>query len=198
MGVVTTGVNTDSHEGVARGGLGSVLAEVRLPDLTVLDCVWILARPGAGPSATYAEATHRDQLLAGRDPVALDVWAAKHVLLPEIVKNGYTFQDYGPFQDPDNPDSVFRRYLDRSLVELLRAGVPATNDPAAVQLHVWAGDQDADGDVDEADMGEFAGCLAGPGQTSDPACQAFDSDDDGDVDLFDASRLQRIFTGPQS
>ncbi len=198
MGVVTTGVNTDSHEGVARGGLGSVLAEVRLPDLTVLDCIWVLARPGAGPPATYAEATPRDQLLAAFDPVALDVWAAKHILLPEIVRNGYTVDDYGPFQDPDNPDSVFRRYLDRSLAELLRAGIPATNDSAAVQLHVWMGDHDTDGDVDEVDTGELVQCLTGPGTIMQPLCQTFDSDNDEDVDFFDASRFQRVFGGPQS
>lgn len=198
MGVVTTGFNTDSHNAVARGGLGSVLAEVRLPDLTVLDCVWILARPGAGPSATYAEATHRDQLLAGRDPVALDVWAAKHILIPEIARNGYTIDDYGQSQDPDNPDSVFRRYLDRSLAELLRASIPATNDPTAVQLHVWAGDHDADGDVDEIDTGGLVQCLTGPGAITQPSCQAFDSDGDEDVDLLDASRFQRVFGGPQS
>ena len=195
MGVVTTGVNTDSHNGVGRGGLGSVMAEVRVPDLTVLDCIWVLARPGTGPAASYAAATRRDQLLAAFDPVALDVWAAKHVLMPEIVSNGYTGNDYGQNQDPDNPDSVFRRYLDRSLAELLRAGIPATNDPAAVELHVWVGDHDLDGDVDEIDTVELIQCLTGPGTINQPSCQAFDSDDDGDVDLFDASRFQRVFTG---
>ena len=198
MGVVTQDLNTDSHNGVARGGLGSVLAEVRVPDLTVLDCIWVLARPGAGPSAAYPETTRRNRLLASCDPVALDVWAAKHILMPAILEDGYTIEDYGPFQDPDNPDSMFRQYLDRSLAELLRAGVPATNDPAAVRLHVWAGDQDADGDVDELDTGGFAHCLAGPGTVIQPSCQAFDSDDDEDVDLFDASRFQRVFSGPQS
>jgi len=198
MGVVTTGVNTDSHNGVARGGLGSVLAEVRVPDLTVLDCIWVLARPGLGPAASYSAATNRNQLLAAFDPVALDVWAAKHVLLPEIVGNGYTVEDYGLTQDPDNPDSVFRRYLDRSLAELLRAGIPAGNDPAAVRLHVWAGDHDADGDIDDLDTVGLVQCLTGPGTITQPSCQPFDSDNDEDVDLLDASRFQLLYGGPQS
>ncbi len=197
MGVVTQGLNTDSHNGVGRGGLGSVLAQVRTPDLTILDCIWILARPGAGPSASYTAATRRDQLLAARDPLALDVWAAKNVLVPEIVRNGYTLEAYGPLQDPDNPDSVFRRYLDRTMAELLQAGIPATNDPAAVELHVWTGDQDADGDIDAADVGGLASCLTGPNGATEPACRAFDSDNDADADLLDLSRFQRAFTDSQ-
>jgi len=197
MGVVTSGISTDSHNGVGRGGLGSVMAEVRVPDLTVLDCIWVLARPGTGPAASYAAATRRDQLLAAFDPVALDAWAAKHILLPEIVRNGYTVDDYVQTQDPDNPDSVFRRYLDRSLAELQRADIPSSNDPADVQLHVWAGDHDADGDVDAIDTIGLAQCLTGPGTIMQPSCQAFDSDDDEDVDLLDASRFQRVFGGPQ-
>ena len=197
MGVVTTGINTDSHLGVARGGLGSVMAEVRVPDLTILDCIWVLAIPGlnGGPPAPYTAATRRDQLLAAFDPVALDVWAAKHILVPEIVKNGYTVDDYGSLQDPDNPDSVFRRYIDRSLAELLKAGIPATNDPAAVRL-VLAGDYDADGDVDGIDTSGLVQCLAGPGTITQPSCLTFDSDADEDVDLFDASRFQLMFGEP--
>jgi uncharacterized protein (DUF362 family) len=196
MGVVTTGIYTDSHLGVARGGLGSVMAEVRLPDLTVLDCIWVMAHPGLGPEALYDQASRRDQLVASADPVALDMWAAKNILIPQIEANGYSNTQYAA-QDPDNSNSVFRGYLDRSLAELLRAGIPASNDPAAVQLHVWVGDYDADGDVDEVDTGGLVQCLTGPGTITPPSCQAFDSDEDGDVDLFDASRFQRVFTGPQ-
>jgi hypothetical protein len=134
-------------------------------------------------------------LLAAFDPVALDVWAAKHILVPEIVKNGYTVDDYGSLQDPDNPDSVFRRYIDRSLAELLKVGIPATNDPAAVRL-VLAGDYDADGDVDGIDTSGLVQCLAGPGTITQPSCLTFDSDADEDVDLFDASRFQLMFGEP--
>ena len=66
-----------------------MLADVRAPDLNILDCVWILARPGYGPSASYAEATRRDLLLASTDPLVLDRWAVKHVLMPQIIANGY-------------------------------------------------------------------------------------------------------------
>ncbi|MDO8631259.1 MAG: DUF362 domain-containing protein, partial [Phycisphaerales bacterium] len=137
MGVITQSLGTESHNGVGRGGLGSVLAEVRVPDLTILDCIWVLARPGWGPSASYTQASRRDQLVAGTDPVALDVWAVKNILVPQILANGYTVADYASTQDPDDPDSTFRRYLDRSMNEMLAAGIPTTNDYNAVRLFVY-------------------------------------------------------------
>ena len=131
MGVITQSLSTDSHNGVGRGGLGSVLADVRMPDLTILDCIWVLARPGSGPSASYAQSSRRDQLVAGFDPVALDAWAVKNILVPQITANGYAMY---PAQDPDNPAGTFRMYLDRSMNELLAAEVPSTNDYLAVRL----------------------------------------------------------------
>jgi hypothetical protein len=136
MGVVTQALSTNSHNRVDWGGLGSVLAEVRVPDLTVLDCIWILARPGLGPAASYAQASRRDQLVASADPVALDLWVVKNILIPQIEANGYTNTQYAA-QDPDDPQSTFRRYLDRSMSEMLAAGIPTTNDPTAFRLHVW-------------------------------------------------------------
>jgi uncharacterized protein (DUF362 family) len=137
MGVVTTALSTDSHYGVARGGLGSLLSEVRMPDLNILDCIWILARPGLGPSAAYTSATRCDKLVASRDPVALDIWAVKNVLSPQVIANGYTAEQYGFRLDPDDPTSIFRAYLDKSMSEMLAAGIDATNDYRAVALHTF-------------------------------------------------------------
>ncbi len=139
MGVVTMDwlLGTDSHNGVGRGGLGSLMAEVRRPDLTILDCIWILARPGNGPYAAYADASRRDQLVAGTDPVALDVWAVKNILIPQIIANGYGYSSYAGTQNPDNPTSVFRNYLDKSMNELLLGGIDTTNDYNSVVLREW-------------------------------------------------------------
>jgi hypothetical protein len=61
-----------------------MIAGVRAPTLSILDCTWV----SAGSLAGYpAETTTRlNQLLASRDPVALDYWASKHLLYP-IDKN---------------------------------------------------------------------------------------------------------------
>lgn len=195
MGVVTRTQGTDSHAAVGRGGMGTILAEVRMPDLTILDCIWILARPGYGPSASYSQASRRDQLVASRDPVALDVWAAKYIMIPQIIENGYSYEDYHYTQDPDNPNSVFRRYMDRSMSEMLAAGIPTTNDYNAVRLHVWAGDADRDGDVDISDFSTFTSCFGGSGTPCDGECCAVDFDGDGDVDIADFSTLATNFTG---
>jgi len=136
MGVVTNALGTNAHDSVGMGGMGTFLAEVRRPNLSILDAIWILARPGDGPSASYDAATRCDRLIAGTDPIALDVWAAKFVLVPQILANG--FSSY-PDQDPDDPTGIFRQYLDRSMNQLLAAGIPATNDYTAVALHVFGG-----------------------------------------------------------
>jgi len=196
MGVITQSLNTDSHEGVRRGGLGAVMADVRMPDVTILDCIWIQARPGLGPAATYGEATRHDRLLAGVDPVALDAWAAKFVMIPAILENGYTLSDYDAKQNPDNPDSVFRQYLDRSMNELLLSGIVTTNDYNAVHMHQWMGDADRDGDVSLTDAGGFVPCSSGPEESVDSPCVVFDSDGDADVDLQDFAEFQLLFTGP--
>ena len=194
MGVVTRNLGTNSHNSVEFGGMGSILAEVRMPDLTILDCIWILARPGWGPQAGYANASFRNQLVAGTDPIALDMWAAKHVLLPQIQENGYSLEAYEHTQSPDNPESVFRLYLDRSMQALLRADKLVTNDYGAVRLRTWSGDSDRDGDVDLADLAQLEGCLAGPANGVDEACQAFDADADGLITLADFANFQNLFT----
>ncbi len=196
MGVVTRELGTDAHAAVGRGGMGTVLAQVRLPDLTILDCIWILARPGLGPAAGYAQASRRNQLAAGTDPIALDLWAVRHILIPQIEQNGYRPEDYRDTQDPDNPDSIFRKYLDRSMTQLLASGVPCTNDESRIRVRVWMGDADADGDVDLTDQASFVSCRSGPGAEPPTACRVHDGDEDGDVDLRDAAAFQRTFTGP--
>jgi hypothetical protein len=143
MGVVTKSLSTDSHARIKYGGLGSFMAEARMPDLTILDCIWILARPGEGPWSYYHTASRRDQLVASTDPVALDAWATKFIMVPQILENG--FASY-PDQDPDNPTGDFRSYLDNSMNELLLEGIDTTNDYNAVNLHVrgQVGPQDRD------------------------------------------------------
>jgi hypothetical protein len=59
---------------------GKMVASVKSPVLNILDCIWVshLALRGHPPENT----TRVDQILASQDPVALDYWAAKHILYP--------------------------------------------------------------------------------------------------------------------
>jgi len=136
VGTMTTGLGTNTHAAVRNGAIGTFLARVRMPDLNILDCTYILAIPSAGPGCSYAQATRAGVLVASRDPVALDLWATTHVLVPAFVANGYT--DY-PAQDPADPSSTFRSYLDLTAERLLAAGITVTNDPASITAHIRRG-----------------------------------------------------------
>jgi hypothetical protein len=59
---------------------GEMITKIRAPVLNVLDCIWVtqVAWAGYPPEKT----TRLDQLLASVDPIALDYWAAKHLLYP--------------------------------------------------------------------------------------------------------------------
>jgi uncharacterized protein (DUF362 family) len=60
---------------------GKMFSLVRMPDLNIVDCIWVTYQQnhsGYPPSTT-----HRNNiLLAGLDPVALDYYGSKHILLP--------------------------------------------------------------------------------------------------------------------
>ncbi|MFX0210892.1 MAG: DUF362 domain-containing protein, partial [Candidatus Hodarchaeota archaeon] len=88
MGVQTEIVNgglANGHETVATGGMGTLMVELGLPTLNIIDAIWVNANPFpskfTGPSTSYSVATRVNTLLAGVDPIALDYWAAKHILI---------------------------------------------------------------------------------------------------------------------
>ena len=128
MGVVTDSLSTNSHLGIGYGILGAVIGEIRPADLNILDATWINANPYSGPATTYSGATRRDELVASTDPVALDRWSVKNILIPGFVSNGYSPPWPSPSAAPDDPSSAFRLYLDRSMNYILGAGYQVTND----------------------------------------------------------------------
>jgi hypothetical protein len=134
MGLVTRELDTNSHGAIANGLMGAVMAEIRPPDLNILDAVWINAHPGSGPWTSYGQATRRNELVASVDPVAADIWAVTEILIPAFMDNGYVSW---PMADPTDGNSRFREYLDRSMLQLLSAGYDTTNDLEAVNLYSW-------------------------------------------------------------
>jgi uncharacterized protein (DUF362 family) len=59
---------------------GRMMASVRTPVLNILDCIWVSYQSvDGGPGSSPYRA---NQIVASQDPVALDYWAAKHVLYP--------------------------------------------------------------------------------------------------------------------
>jgi hypothetical protein len=139
MGVVTTELNTGSHAGVAGGLMGAVMGELGPPDLNILDCIWVDGHPFSGPQTGWALSTRLDTLVASTDPIALDIWATKNILVPEFIANGYPPPWSNPSPDPDDPNSNFRIYLDNSMDKLLARGYAVTNDYDDIDVHWWDG-----------------------------------------------------------
>jgi len=134
MGVVTTGLSTNSHSAARYGLLGAAMAEVRPPDLNILDAIWINADPFTGPSTSYAGATRRNELVASTDAVAADMWSVTNILIPGFLGNGFTPPWPQPDATPGDPSSDFRQYLDSSMSALNTAGFPSTNDLDQIDL----------------------------------------------------------------
>jgi uncharacterized protein (DUF362 family) len=162
MGLVTNNLDTKSHGAVRNGLMGAVMAEVRAPDLNILDCIWINANPYTGPENSYGNASRRDELVASTDPVAADMWAVTNILIPAFLDNGYTPPWPDPDATPDDPSSDFRTYLDRSMSELLAAGFEVTND--LDHIDGYSSDLPraifADG-LESADTGNWSGVSGG-------------------------------------
>lgn len=114
--------------------MGTEMAQTRVPTLNIIDAIWINATPGGGPLTPYANASRVNIIAAGRDPVALDYWAAKNILVPAAKKLGYKNVDC---LDPDVARSgYFGSWLRLSMKELQRAGYPSTVDMDAVNITV--------------------------------------------------------------
>jgi hypothetical protein len=133
MGVGSDKLGTGSHASVGRGGMGTAMAQTRMPVLNILDATWVHANPGKGPRTTYAEATRANVLMASSDPVALDYWATKHVLMQAAQAIGHN--DLSGI-DPDNETAGFGNWLRLSMQELQKAGRQATVNENQMNIYV--------------------------------------------------------------
>ncbi|MDD1748720.1 MAG: DUF362 domain-containing protein [Methanothrix sp.] len=138
MGVVSDRLSREAggraHYSVGSGGMGTQMVETRFPDLNILDAIWINAHPGRGPGTSYDEASHTGIVAASIDPVALDYWAAKNVLMSAARENGY---DDLESLDPDNTSpGSFGDWLRLSLVEIQKAGRRATVSEESMNVYL--------------------------------------------------------------
>jgi hypothetical protein len=146
MGVQTeqlAGGLANGHVTVATGGMGTLVAECGLPTLNIVDAIWINANPypssSTGPGTRYDEATRVNIIIAGEDPVALDYWAAKYVLLSTANEIGYDNVDSF---NPDNTErsglrEAFGVWLNLSKNELTSQSLNVTTDENQMHIHVY-------------------------------------------------------------
>jgi len=138
MGVLsdklTRELGARSHDTVGKGGIGTEMVETRFPVLNILDAIWVNAVPRAGPRTTYNSATAVNVIAASTDPVALDYWAAKNILVQVARSKGYSET---ASIDPDNTDlGSFGNWLRLSMQEIKTRGYQATTDEAKMNIYV--------------------------------------------------------------
>jgi len=135
MGVVSDRLTRhNSHQSVGTGGMGTEMVETRTPILNILDAIWINAKPRRGPETSYAEATNASIIIGSTDPVALDYWAAKYVLMQTAELSGY--DDLSSMDPDNNAEGSFGNWLRLSLQELTRAGHQATANEDQMNVYV--------------------------------------------------------------
>lgn len=128
MGVPSNALSSRRpHNSVGTGGMGTLMAETRVPALNIMDMIWI--GPDQGPRLNYADALQLNLIAASVDPVALDVWATRNVLMPEAA-NRRTVAWAAPMNPTGTAPGTFGFWLRLSMNELLHAGVPVTMDEA--------------------------------------------------------------------
>ena len=132
---LTGQLGTRAHSTVVTGGMGTEMVETRFPVLNIIDAIWVNANPLGGPVTPYDQATRANVIAASQDPVALDYWAAKHILLQAAQNTGRT---HASWLDPDNMSAPgsFGQWLRLSMQEINQAGYQTTVDEARMNVYV--------------------------------------------------------------
>ena len=142
MGVQSEGL-ANGHSTVGTGGMGTLMVETGMPTLNIIDAIWINANPWpssmTGPLTSYNYATRVNVLMASTDPVALDYFAAKHILIQAASLIGYG--DTSTL-DPDNTErsglrEAFGVWLNLTKNEIIRAGYNVTTDENYMNVYVY-------------------------------------------------------------
>lgn len=105
--------------------LGAFMREIRPADLHIITAI----RVGWGGRIEKKKAAQTNMITASTDPVALDYWTAKHVLLDATKKAGAP-KKYIQLNDPDDVEGPFRRFLEECRREL-----GGTTDPGKIEVN---------------------------------------------------------------
>jgi len=215
MGVVSQSL-TNTHSAIQYGALGTEMVETKFPALNILDAIWVNANPkessNCGPSTSYEAASFTNVIGASQDPVALDYWASKHILIPAAIHKGHTAYssldpDYAPVTS--GLTESYHNYLERSMNELKNAGYQVTMDEAEMNVYVSSAflqtDLNKDGRVNILDLFKVAQAFGAKYNETDgmywhdPKCKycphepAVDIDCNKTIDMIDLNRVARDY-----
>ena len=139
------------HFSIAQGGMATLMVETRAPVLHLLDMIWINANPmesssRVGPWGDYSYTSFTDIIGDSQDPVALDYWASKNVLMTTAMLNYDTYSSLDPDYEPlsshysgyEQMHESFHNYLRRSKDVLIDAGLQATMNQTEMNVFVTA------------------------------------------------------------
>ncbi|MDR2133592.1 MAG: DUF362 domain-containing protein [Treponema sp.] len=131
MGVPSNSLTSMSpHQSVGRGGMGTLMAKTRFPALNILDMIYIA--PDGGPGAPYSRAVQKNMIACSTDPVALDYWASRNVLMPAARAQG---NRRASVMDPDGREpGAFGYWLRLSMEELRKGGYAVTMDEKRIRV----------------------------------------------------------------
>jgi hypothetical protein len=191
---------TGTHSVIGDGALATIMVEVRSPILNILDAIWInpipMGNSGCGPATSYSDSSFTNVICASTDPVALDYWTSKHVMIPATIQRGYS--GYSSL-DPDTPSAVFHQYLENSMNELKKAGFNVTMSEAEMNIYVLTesqskvvGDVNSDNIVDIYDALLLAAAFQSTPTSANWNANA-DLNADNLVDIYDAITLAGHF-----
>jgi len=138
MGVVsdklTRSLGARAHDAVGTGGMGTEMVETRFPVLNIIDAIWVNAIPNRGPGTPYSIATRVNVIAASTDPVALDYWAAKYILMKVAELKGYGDRSS---MDPENLNSgSFGNWLKLSMNEIIQASYQSTIEEDHMNVYI--------------------------------------------------------------
>jgi len=133
------------HFSIAQGGMATLMVETRTPILNILDMIWINANPlesstKRGPWGNYDYTSFTDIIGVSQDPVALDYWTSKNVLMATAMLNYNTYSSLDPDYGPISPgmEESFHNYLRRSKDVLIDAGLQVTMNQTEMNVFVTA------------------------------------------------------------
>lgn len=208
MGVLSNWLPISAgHNTIENGTMGTEMAQTRFPTLNILDAIWVNANPvesgdACGPSTSYNDASYTNVIGASQDPVALDYWGAKSILMPAAQAKGYTsYQSLNASYVPiiGSEAESFHTYLLRSMNELKNYGFQVTMTESQMNVYVSSASARSHGDVqppfgkiDMKDIGYVAKrfwCFP-----SDPLWDPnADFNGDGRIDLRDLALSAKNF-----
>ncbi len=148
QGYIEPSVHTSwphEHFSIALGGMATLMVETRIPVLNILDMIWINPNPlesssTYGPYGNYDYTRFTDIIGASQDPVALDYWTSKNVLIPTAMLNYDTYSSLDPDYEPLSGSGImvesFHNYLRRSKDILIDAGLQVTMNQTKMNVFV--------------------------------------------------------------